>query len=123
MGKQHGLDFLTRVDHTAVLIWQNQNTIYTGRPHTRAYLTALTTGVSHGRVPAEPKYNPIQKRPFVRVLKHSKAYLNTEGGKELFKESRLIHLRSRIHLQDERSPFNFPHEFLGFLYVLYSLFF
>ncbi|KHG06048.1 hypothetical protein F383_32269 [Gossypium arboreum] len=48
------------------------------------------TGVSHGsvhlerskhdlhkRVPAEPKYSPIRKRPLLRALRHSKAYLNT----------------------------------------------
>ncbi|KHF98394.1 hypothetical protein F383_37527 [Gossypium arboreum] len=35
------------------------------------------TGMSHGRVPAEPKYNPIQKRPILGALRHSKAYLNT----------------------------------------------
>ncbi|KHG07582.1 Bifunctional purine biosynthesis PurH [Gossypium arboreum] len=48
-----------------------------GRLHARAYSTALTTGVSHERVLAEPKYSPIQKRPLLRALRHSKAYLNT----------------------------------------------
>ncbi|KHG17590.1 hypothetical protein F383_07077 [Gossypium arboreum] len=53
---------------------------YMGRLHAHAYSTALTTGWSnrtHERVPAEPKYSPIQKRPLWRALKHSKAYLNT----------------------------------------------
>ncbi|KHG04696.1 hypothetical protein F383_29743 [Gossypium arboreum] len=34
-------------------------------------------GVSHGCVPAEPKISPIRKRPILRALRHSKAYLNT----------------------------------------------
>ncbi|KHG29962.1 hypothetical protein F383_35939 [Gossypium arboreum] len=34
-------------------------------------------GVSRGHVSAEPKYNPIRKRPILRALRHSKAYLNT----------------------------------------------
>ncbi|KHG21525.1 hypothetical protein F383_27508 [Gossypium arboreum] len=44
---------------------------YTGRPHVYAYLTALTTGVSHGHVLVEPKYSPIQKRPLLRAFRHS----------------------------------------------------
>ncbi|KHG07934.1 hypothetical protein F383_34913 [Gossypium arboreum] len=43
-------------DHTPVSFWQ---------------------GVSHGRVPAEPKFTPIRKRPILRALRHSKDYLNT----------------------------------------------
>ncbi|KHG18501.1 hypothetical protein F383_07458 [Gossypium arboreum] len=50
---------------------------YMGRLHARAYSTALTTGVLHERVPAEPKYSPIQKRPIFRALRHPKSYLNT----------------------------------------------
>ncbi|KHG16068.1 Phosphoribosylaminoimidazole-succinocarboxamide synthase [Gossypium arboreum] len=50
---------------------------YTGILHARACSTALTTGVSHGRVLVEPKYNPIWKRPIFGALRHSKAYLNT----------------------------------------------
>ncbi|KHG07233.1 ALG-2 interacting X [Gossypium arboreum] len=38
------------------------------------------TGVSHRRVPTEPKFSPIRKRPILRALRHSKAYLNTRGG-------------------------------------------
>ena len=90
------------------------------------------TALSHGRVPTEPKLSPIRKRPLWRVSRHSKAYKyaleeekmgDREEGKELPQGSRLIHLRSRIHLQDWRSPFNSLQEFLGFLYVLLSLFF
>ncbi|KHG29547.1 D-amino acid dehydrogenase small subunit [Gossypium arboreum] len=44
----------------AVSIWQNQS-----------------MGMSHGRVPAEPKFSPIQKSPILRVLRHSKAYKYT----------------------------------------------
>ncbi|KHG21410.1 hypothetical protein F383_28405 [Gossypium arboreum] len=36
--------------------------------------------IAHGRVPAKPKFSPIQKRPILRALRHSKAYLNTWGG-------------------------------------------
>ncbi|KHF99035.1 hypothetical protein F383_38219 [Gossypium arboreum] len=43
MRNQHGLDLLTQVVHTAVSIWQNRSMTYTGRPHARAYLKALTT--------------------------------------------------------------------------------
>ncbi|KHG09385.1 hypothetical protein F383_11243 [Gossypium arboreum] len=63
--------------------------------------------VAHGRVPAEPKLNAIQKRPFLRASRHSKAYKYTleeekKGrrrirGKELLQESRLIHLKSWIY--------------------------
>ncbi|KHG19247.1 Minor capsid VP2 [Gossypium arboreum] len=84
--------------------------IHTGGPHPRAYLTGLTTGVSHGRIPVEPKLSPIRKRPILRVLRHYKTYKYTleeeergcqgGGSRELLKESRLIHLRSRIHHQD-----------------------
>ncbi|KHF98660.1 hypothetical protein F383_12870 [Gossypium arboreum] len=77
MGNQHDLDVLTWVGHTAVSIWQNQSTTCMGRPHTHAYLTALTTGVSHGHVPVEPKYSPIRRRALLRAFRHSKAYLNT----------------------------------------------
>ncbi|KHG04017.1 hypothetical protein F383_29219 [Gossypium arboreum] len=67
MGNQHGLDFLTQACHTAVSIWRDRSTTYTGRLHAR-------------RVPVEPKYSPIQKRPLLRALSHSKAYLNTGEG-------------------------------------------
>ncbi|KHG19655.1 hypothetical protein F383_24171 [Gossypium arboreum] len=77
MGNQHGMDFLTRACHTIVSLWQDRSTTYTGRLHARTYSTALTSGVSHGRILAEPKYNPIRKRPILRVLRHSKPYLNT----------------------------------------------
>ncbi|KHG23207.1 hypothetical protein F383_29056 [Gossypium arboreum] len=50
---------------------------YTGRLHARAYSTALTTGVSHGSVLADPKYSLIRKKPIFRALRHTKAYLNT----------------------------------------------
>ncbi|KHG07088.1 hypothetical protein F383_33611 [Gossypium arboreum] len=53
---------------------------HTGRPHGRVPLASLKQspiGVSHGRVPAEPKFSPIRKRPILRALRHSKAYLNT----------------------------------------------
>ncbi|KHG30120.1 hypothetical protein F383_02130 [Gossypium arboreum] len=52
--------------------------------------------MSHGRVPVEPKFSPIRKRPVLRVLRHSKAYKYTleeeerghrEGSRELLKES------------------------------------
>ncbi|KHG08351.1 hypothetical protein F383_35802 [Gossypium arboreum] len=33
--------------------------------------------MSHGRVPAKPKFSPIRKRPILGALRHSKAYLNT----------------------------------------------
>ncbi|KHG09988.1 ALG-2 interacting X [Gossypium arboreum] len=65
MGNQHGLDFLTRACHTAISIWQDQSTTYM---------------VAHKRVPVELKYSPIRKRPLLRALRHSKAYLNTGGG-------------------------------------------
>ncbi|KHG10999.1 hypothetical protein F383_37494 [Gossypium arboreum] len=68
------------------------------------------TVVAHGRVPVEPKLSPIQKMPFLRASRHSKAYkyiLEDEkkggrkiGSKKLLQGSRLIHLRSRIHHQD-----------------------
>ncbi|KHF98864.1 Envelope glycoprotein [Gossypium arboreum] len=77
MGNQHGLDFLTQACHIAVSFWQDRSTTYTSKLHARAYSTALTTSVSRGCVPTEPKYNPILKRPILRALKHSKAYLNT----------------------------------------------
>ncbi|KHF97617.1 hypothetical protein F383_11120 [Gossypium arboreum] len=96
--------------NTAVSIWQNRSTTHKGRTHARVILTGSSTGVSHGGVPAEPKFSPIQKRPILRVLKHSKAYKYTleeeemeeahGGRKELLKESQLIHLRSQIHHQD-----------------------
>ncbi|KHG03234.1 hypothetical protein F383_26947 [Gossypium arboreum] len=34
-------------------------------------------GVSHGRVPVEPKSSSNRKRALWRALRHSKAYLNT----------------------------------------------
>ncbi|KHG19962.1 hypothetical protein F383_25581 [Gossypium arboreum] len=34
-------------------------------------------GVCHGRVPAESKLSPIQKRPLLRASRHSKAYKYT----------------------------------------------
>ena len=36
--------------------------------------------IAHGRVPVKPKSSPIRKRPLLRVLKHSKAYINNPGG-------------------------------------------
>ncbi|KHG22719.1 Histone-lysine N-methyltransferase, H3 lysine-79 specific [Gossypium arboreum] len=71
MGNQHGLDFLTRACHMVVSIWQDRSMTYTDRLHACAYSTALTTGVVHGRVPAEPKYSPIRKRPLLRALRYS----------------------------------------------------
>ncbi|KHG19142.1 hypothetical protein F383_25425 [Gossypium arboreum] len=68
MRNQHGLDFLTRACHTAVSIWQDRSTTYTGRLHACAYSTTLTTSMSHRRVPAEPKYSPTRKRPLLRLL-------------------------------------------------------
>ncbi|KHG15248.1 Protein-glutamine gamma-glutamyltransferase [Gossypium arboreum] len=59
MGKQDDLDFPTRACHMVVSFWQGQSTIYMGRSHTYAHLIAVTTGVSHGRVPSEPKFSPI----------------------------------------------------------------
>ncbi|KHG25890.1 Minor capsid VP2 [Gossypium arboreum] len=55
---------------------------YTGRTHTRAILTGLSTGVSHGCVPAEPKLSPIRKRLISRVFRHSKAYKYTLDEEE-----------------------------------------
>ncbi|KHG16386.1 hypothetical protein F383_21517 [Gossypium arboreum] len=44
------------------------------------------------------------------------------GSKELLKESQLIHLNSRIHHQDWRSPFKFLQEFWVFLcFVVFML--
>ncbi|KHG09697.1 hypothetical protein F383_15626 [Gossypium arboreum] len=43
MENQHGLDFLTRVGHMVVFIWQNRIMTHMGRPYARAYLIALTT--------------------------------------------------------------------------------
>ncbi|KHF99628.1 hypothetical protein F383_38489 [Gossypium arboreum] len=77
MGNQHGLDFLTRVSHTVVSIWQDRSMTYTGRLHARAYLTALITGWSNHTRACHTEYSPIQKRPLLRALRHSKAYLNT----------------------------------------------
>ncbi|KHG13269.1 hypothetical protein F383_06080 [Gossypium arboreum] len=57
-----------------VSIWQNRSTTYMGGPHARAYLTGLTTSMSHRCVPVVPKLSPIRKRPILRVLRHSKAY-------------------------------------------------
>ncbi|KHG23337.1 hypothetical protein F383_09932 [Gossypium arboreum] len=37
-------------------------------------LTGSSTGMSHGRIPAEPKLSPIQKRLILRAFRHSKAY-------------------------------------------------
>ncbi|KHF97761.1 hypothetical protein F383_37186 [Gossypium arboreum] len=54
--KQHSLDFVTWACHTAVSLWKV---------------------ITHGRVPVEPKFSPIQKRPILRSHRHSKAYLNT----------------------------------------------
>ncbi|KHG00702.1 ALG-2 interacting X [Gossypium arboreum] len=62
MGKQHSLDFLTRACHMAVSIWKDRSMAY--------------TVIAHGRVPAEPKFSPIRKRPILKALRHSKAYLN-----------------------------------------------
>ncbi|KHG29621.1 DNA-directed RNA polymerase subunit alpha [Gossypium arboreum] len=62
MGKQHGLDFITQACHTAVSIWQDRSMTYMGGSHARAHLPALTTSMSHGRVPSEPKFSPIRKK-------------------------------------------------------------
>ncbi|KHG03202.1 Mannonate dehydratase [Gossypium arboreum] len=89
-GRPHG-----HADHTPVSIWQ-----------ARAWLEVI----AHGHVPTEPKLSPIRKRLILRALRHSEAYKYTLeeekmgayriGSKELLQESRLIHLRSRIHHQD-----------------------
>ncbi|KHG15058.1 Dihydrodipicolinate synthase [Gossypium arboreum] len=67
---------------------------YTGKPHARVVLAGSSTartslhslehglkkskmGVSHVRVPVEPKFSLIRKRPLLRDFRHSKAYLNT----------------------------------------------
>ncbi|KHG08384.1 LPS-assembly lptD [Gossypium arboreum] len=73
----HGKSTRLGLPHTVVPIWQDRSTTYTGKLHACAYSTALTTGVSHERVPAEPKNSPILKRPLLRAIRHSKAYLNT----------------------------------------------
>ncbi|KHF99326.1 Ganglioside-induced differentiation-associated protein 1-like 1 [Gossypium arboreum] len=52
----------------------------TGVSHSRVHLAGLKHDLhrlDHKRVPAEPKYSPIQKKPIFRALRHSKAYLNT----------------------------------------------
>ncbi|KHG20949.1 hypothetical protein F383_06682 [Gossypium arboreum] len=49
---------------------------HTGVSHDRVPLAGLKHDL-HGHVPAEPKYKPIRKRPILRALRHSKAYLNT----------------------------------------------
>ncbi|KHG00886.1 hypothetical protein F383_39120 [Gossypium arboreum] len=41
---------------------------YTGRQHGHVNLASSSTGVSHGRVPGEPKLSPIQEREILRVL-------------------------------------------------------
>ncbi|KHG29634.1 D-amino acid dehydrogenase small subunit [Gossypium arboreum] len=71
---------------------------HTGRPHGRVPLTSLDhdlkqshMGVSHGHVPAEPKFSPIRKRPILRALRHSKAYkytLEEEKRGDVEEESR-----------------------------------
>ncbi|KHG01250.1 hypothetical protein F383_39209 [Gossypium arboreum] len=45
-----------------------------GLPH-----TALTTALSNRTrtCPYRPKFSPIRRRPILRALRHSKAYLNT----------------------------------------------
>ncbi|KHF99535.1 Rho GTPase-activating 36 [Gossypium arboreum] len=48
---------------------------HTGSSH--APWQSRHTAVSHGRVLAEPKLSPIQKRPLLRVSRHSKAYKYT----------------------------------------------
>ncbi|KHG16625.1 hypothetical protein F383_33558 [Gossypium arboreum] len=53
------------------------STTYTSRPHACVYLTSLNMGVSHGRVPVEPKSSSIRKRPLLRAFRPSKACLNT----------------------------------------------
>ncbi|KHG20447.1 LPS-assembly lptD [Gossypium arboreum] len=50
--------------HTAVSIWQDRSTTYTGRLHAHAYSTALTTSVSHGHVPASPSIVLFRKCHF-----------------------------------------------------------
>ncbi|KHG13057.1 hypothetical protein F383_19375 [Gossypium arboreum] len=48
-----------------------------GRPHGRVNLACSNTGLCHGRVPAEPKLSPIQKRIILGASRHSKAYKYT----------------------------------------------
>ncbi|KHG22859.1 hypothetical protein F383_30300 [Gossypium arboreum] len=50
---------------------------HTGRPHGRVNLAGSSTGVLHGRVPAEPKLSPIRKRLILWAHRHSKAYKYT----------------------------------------------
>ncbi|KHG13255.1 putative mannan synthase 9 [Gossypium arboreum] len=57
---------------------------HTGRQHGRVPSASLghglkqsQRGMSHRRVPAEPKFSPIQKRPILRAFRHSKAYKYT----------------------------------------------
>ncbi|KHG06470.1 hypothetical protein F383_32323 [Gossypium arboreum] len=49
---------------------------HTGRPHGRVPLATLTTALSNltRACPVEPKFSPIQNRPILRALRHSKAY-------------------------------------------------
>ncbi|KHG08597.1 hypothetical protein F383_35656 [Gossypium arboreum] len=56
---------------------------HTGVSHGYVYLAGSKHdlhGLHHGRVPAEPKFSPIRRRPLLRALRHFKAYLNTRGG-------------------------------------------
>ncbi|KHG23320.1 polyprotein [Gossypium arboreum] len=49
---------------------------HTGKPHGRVHLAGSKHDL-HERVLVKPKYSPIRKRPLLRALRHSKAYLNT----------------------------------------------
>ncbi|KHG25934.1 hypothetical protein F383_02214 [Gossypium arboreum] len=46
---------------------------YTGKPHARVLLVESSTDMSHGSVPVEPKFSPIQKKAnlegFLGILK------------------------------------------------------
>ncbi|KHG17953.1 Heme-responsive zinc finger transcription factor HAP1 [Gossypium arboreum] len=59
---------------------------------------ALTTGWSN-RTRACPRQAQAFKSLFQHLMRHLEETHGVEG-KELLKESRLIHLRSRIHRQD-----------------------
>ncbi|KHG16580.1 Peroxisomal membrane pex13 [Gossypium arboreum] len=58
---------------------------HTGRPQGCVNLAELkhSLGVSHGRVPTEPKLSPIRKRLILRVFRHSKAYKYTLEEEEM----------------------------------------
>ncbi|KHF99455.1 hypothetical protein F383_38515 [Gossypium arboreum] len=52
---------------------------HTGRLHSRVNLAESNRPevIAHGRVPAEPKFSPIPRRPILRVFRHSKTYKYT----------------------------------------------